>query len=90
MPEPEKIFPEFGVTTDVKTVPWADAVVWAERLPDGRRAYEWLTKEHIRSMSWDKGSVSIIVATDSFLGKASLAFVIRAPFIAIGKNVSIV
>jgi hypothetical protein len=89
MPDPEKILPEFGVSTDPKAVPWSDAVVWAERLPDGRRAYEWLAKEHIKYALWDKGSVSIAVNNSSFLAQTNVNFIIRATFIAIGVNVPV-
>jgi hypothetical protein len=89
MPEPEKIFPEFGVSMDPKAVPWADAVVWAERMSDGRRVYEWIPKEHMRYASWDKGAVSVAVSNDSFLAQQHVQFLIRASFISIGKNVPV-
>lgn len=80
-------FPEIGSSTDPKQAPWADAIVWSERSEGGQRVYEWLTKEHIRSASWDKGTVSIQLAPDSFLADSMLYLLISAPFIAVGKRV---
>ncbi|HBL16847.1 MAG TPA: hypothetical protein DD417_08915 [Elusimicrobia bacterium] len=80
-------FPEIGASTDPKQIPWIDSVVWSERTSSGGRVYEWLTRDHIRQVSWTTGSVSIHLHERSFLQKASQFFVIQAPFISIGQNV---
>ncbi|MFH1724246.1 MAG: hypothetical protein ABII00_06445 [Elusimicrobiota bacterium] len=87
--QPEKPFPEVGSSVDPKIVPWQDSVVWSERTSDGRRVYEWLTKEHIRSVGWTNGLVSVQIADASFLARDLIYFVIQAPFVTIGRNVSI-
>jgi hypothetical protein len=87
MTEFQKTFPEMGLSTDPKQVPWADAVVWSDTWTEGKRVYEWLTKEHMRSVSWERGQVSIELAMTSFLAKHMMYFLIRAPFMVIGRNV---
>ncbi|HVE14141.1 MAG TPA: hypothetical protein VNI01_12150 [Elusimicrobiota bacterium] len=83
-------FPEIGVEKDPRKVPWRDAVVWSERVaPDGGRVYEWLTKEHIRSVSWTSGTVSIHISESSILSSDLVFLEIQAPFVAIGKNVPV-
>lgn len=86
----EPPFPEVGSGSDPRQVPWKDAIVWSERTgPDGRRVYEWLTKEHIRTASWTSGTVSIQISPSSYLAGDLVFIQIQAPFIAIGKNVPI-
>jgi hypothetical protein len=85
----EKPFPEIGCSTDPKQVPWAKAVVWSERMETGQRVYEWLTKEHIRGLNWSTGTLSVNISHDSYLDKDVMYFLISAPFIAIGKDVTV-
>jgi len=89
MSDVAKPFPEMGASTDPKQVPWADAVVWSERMDAGQKVYEWLTKEHVRQVSWTSGMVSIELSPESFLSKDSMYFLVRAPFVTIGKNMPV-
>lgn len=87
--EIDRPFPEIGASTDPKAVPWHDAVVWSDRVLEGRRVYEWLPKEHIRSVSWTAGCVSIHISEKSFLERDLMFLILQAPFIAVGRNIPI-
>lgn len=87
--EVDKPFPEFGASTDPRSVPWVDAVVWSDRMLEGRRVYEWLGKEHLAAVSWDKGMLSLKLSSQSFIEKEIMYFLITAPFVSIGKNVPV-
>jgi len=82
-------FPEIGWSMDPKKVPWADAIVWSERTGNGHRIYEWLTKEHVANVGWTNGLVSVQVANESFLFDSIRYFIVQAPFVAVGQNVSV-
>ncbi len=84
-----KPFPEFGLSMDPAKVPWHDAVVWSDRLAQGQRVYEWLTKEHIAKVGWTDGLVSIEVANESFLHENIMYFIVQAPFVAVGQNIRV-
>ena len=86
----DRPFPEIGVGTDPRLVPWKEAVVWSDRTaPDGRRIYEWLEKEHVRSVSWTRGTVSIEISSSSILASDLIFIQLQAPFIAVGKDVPV-
>ncbi|OIO07866.1 MAG: hypothetical protein AUJ52_09350 [Elusimicrobia bacterium CG1_02_63_36] len=85
----DKPFPEIGSSMDPAVIPWIDSVVWSERSVAGRRVYEWLTKEHVRRVSWNQGVVSLEVADASFLARDVMYFVIQAPFVAVGRNLPV-
>lgn len=82
-------FPEVQSGTDPRVVPWHMAVVWSEGTLDGKRVYQWLSKEHIRLVSWAQGSVSIQILDESPIGRDVMYFIISAPFIAVGKNIPV-
>lgn len=82
-------FPEIGASTDPKEVPWHNAVVWSDRLSEGKRVYEWLKKDDIRAASWSSGLLSIQIRGESPLDRDLMYILIQAPFVTIGRNVPV-
>ncbi len=82
-------FPEIGGSTDPKAVPWHDAVVWSDRTLEGKRVYEWLSKEEIRTVAWTSGLLSISIRGESHLERDLMFILIQAPFVTIGRNVPV-
>ena len=87
--ELDKPFPEVGASTDPKAVPWHDSVVWSDRTHEGKRVYEWLGKEHIRSVNWTHGLLSVQISDSSFLGRDLMYILLQAPFVVVGRNVPV-
>lgn len=85
----DKPWPEVGSSGDPKAVPWHDAVVWTVTGADGRRAYEWLSKQHVRGVSWTSGVVSVQVHDDSFLARDVQYIILQAPFVSVGRNIHV-
>ncbi|MBI4350119.1 MAG: hypothetical protein HY550_01665 [Elusimicrobia bacterium] len=81
--------PEIKFSSDANEIPWENAVVWTIMPRLGPRVYEWLEKEHIRSVSWTNGIVSILPEKDSVLSDKCLCIVLPAVFTWIGKNVNV-
>ncbi|MBI5201223.1 MAG: hypothetical protein HY925_06525 [Elusimicrobia bacterium] len=82
-------FPEIGASTEPKEVPWYNAVVWSDRVVDGKKVYEWVKKEDIRQVGWSNGLVSISIRSESPLDRDLMYILIQAPFVAVGKNVPV-
>ena len=87
--EPPKPFPEIGSSIDAAKVPWSDAVVWSEWVSNGQRVYEWLSKEHIRQVSWGTGTVSIQIHDRSYLYNTVKYLLIQSNLVSVGQNVPI-
>ena len=82
----EKI-PEIKFSSDAAEIPWADAAVWTVMPRVGPRVYEWITKEHIRYVSWTNGIVSLMPETNSILSDKCSVMILPSGFVWIGKNV---
>lgn len=79
--------PEIKFSSDANEIPWENAVVWTMMPRLGPRVYEWITREHIRYVSWTNGIVNIIPENDSILSDKCQCIVLPSAFIWIGKNV---
>ncbi|MFH2204639.1 MAG: hypothetical protein ABIJ96_16110 [Elusimicrobiota bacterium] len=87
---PNQAFPEIQSTIDPKTIPWHMSVVWSEHTDAaGNKIYEWLTKEHVRLVSWSNGLLSLQMDENSPAGRDVMYLVIQAPFAAVGRNMPV-
>lgn len=81
--------PEIKFSSNAEEIPWENAVVWTIMPRVGPRVYEWLEGEHIRSVSWTNGIVSILPEKDSILSEKCQCMVLPSGFVWVGKNVKV-
>jgi len=81
--------PEIKFSSDANEIPWDKAVVWTMMPRVGPRVYEWIDSEHIRSVSWINGIVSILPEHSSILSSHCQCIVLPSAFIWIGKEVKV-
>lgn len=82
-----KKIPEIKFSSDAAEIPWDNAVVWTIMPRVGPRVYEWLEAEHIGSVSWTNGIVSILPERSSILSDKCQCLILPAALIWIGKNI---
>jgi len=80
-----KAIPEIKRTQDPTQIPWKDAVVWVY---NGEGQYHWLGKEHIRSVAWTGGNVSIMPKETSILRTFFSCFILMSATVFVGTNVT--
>ncbi|HOX22857.1 MAG TPA: hypothetical protein PLL10_05285 [Elusimicrobiales bacterium] len=80
-----KAVPEIKNSQDSAQVPWKDAVVWVYNCDT---KYYWLGKEHIRSVAWTGGNVSIMPKESSILRNFFSCFVVMSATVFVGTNVT--
>lgn len=80
--------PEICVSDTPENIPWKDAVVWTEILPTGKK-FLWINKEHIGTVSWTNGNISVLPRPETILSDNFHALVIMGGTALIGKNVRV-
>lgn len=78
--------PEICVSDTPEGIPWKDAVVWTEVLPSGRK-FLWIAAEHIESVTWTNGNLSILPRRDTILSDNFQALVVMGGTALVGKNI---
>ena len=81
--------PELKCSSDANEIPWENAVVWSIMPRVGPRVYEWIEREHIRSVSWTNGIVSILPDRDSILNDKCQCIILPSGFTWVGKTVKV-
>lgn len=80
-----KAVPEIKNSQDPALVPWKDSLVW---IYNGGTQYYWLGKEHVRSVAWTGGNVSIMPKETSILRNFFSCFVLMNATVFVGTNVT--
>lgn len=80
-----KAVPEIKNSQDPKLVPWKDSVVWVYT---GGDVYYWLPKEHVRSVAWTAGNVSVMPKETSILRSYFSCFILMNASVFVGTNVT--